>query len=127
MNECKKEPLPAVIPGKLLAACRERGSGGITLGDGTLSCSLFSADEMYFLDARTDGGEVVLRLCDDRHFPDDDGIPEPLVRREPRDADWPAVLDDLCSAGDEFFGLLRLFDAARRQLSAAASGAAKRP
>ncbi len=115
MNECKKEPLPVVIPEKLLAACRDRGSGGITLGDGTLSCSLFSADEMYFLDARTDGGEVVLRLCDARHFPDDDdGIQEPLVRREPRDADWPAVLDDLLAAGEEYSGLRRDLAGARR-------------
>ena len=117
------------IPARLIAVCRDNDFDDIRVEGPFLGCDIRSFDEKYRLEAKAENGRVTLRLSDYRRmkispeakdFIFDRGETDyPLVRREPRDADWQAVLDDLQSAGDDLFGLLRDISEARHRRDSA--------
>ena len=102
------------IPEKLLRTCYDRDCRDLLIAGTQLRCTRLAAETIYQLEATAEAGGVTLRLSDYGRMP-----PEALTRREPRDADWPAVLDELLAAGEEYSGLRRDLAGARRRKNAA--------
>ena len=108
--------IPESIPWRLLEVCRDNGFDNILVCWERLTCDIRGFDAKYLLEVTAENGKIRLRLSDRRRIRLADGFggfsadcietDYPLIREEPRDADWQTVLDDLRSAGDDLFGLL---------------------